>query len=360
MGDDVGAEILLRLPAKAVLRCRAVCRSWRRITTTAYFVAAHSRRRPLQLLGYTGLAVDSSSSPYSYVFTVITSVIPAFCDGDDAGRRILLRRDMRVSLRGSCDGLLLGTRAAAATAACSSATRRRGSWSICRRWKRLRPSAFYFHRPSGEHRVLCYRNGDNYILSTGSGASEPRRLGPVPDHQRRVCSHFCVKVGVTVGDTVYWGRRQTDDRGQMSAFDTVSETFRRVAPPPPPVSHADEGPMFDMHGALAVTAMSSTEPYMDVWIAAAAGGENWVRLLRVELPPGHYYSGEVKPHGYGKAVLDDAGVLLVAMNGCPSFLYDTKGKRMVTGELLSSYQRFYLPELTLLLLTTLSQKYHHR
>ncbi|XP_052141255.1 uncharacterized protein LOC127761077 [Oryza glaberrima] len=235
MGDDVGAEILLRLPAKAVLRCRAVCRSWRRITTTAYFVAAHSRRRPLQLLGYTGLAVDSSSSPYSYVFTV----------------------------------------------------------------------------------------------------------------------------GVTVGDTVYWGRRQTDDRGQMSAFDTVSETFRRVAPPPP-VSHADEGPMFDMHGALAVTAMSSTEPYMDVWIAAAAGGENWVRLLRVELPPGHYYSGEVKPHGYGKAVLDDAGVLLVAMNGCPSFLYDTKGKRMVTGELLSSYQRFYLPELTLLLLTTLSQKYHHR
>ncbi|BAS76811.1 Os02g0130800 [Oryza sativa Japonica Group] len=107
MGDDVGAEILLRLPAKAVLRCRAVCRSWRRITTTAYFVAAHSRRRPLQLLGYTGLAVDSSSSPYSYVFTVITSVIPAFCDGDDAGRRILLRRDMRVSLRGSCDGLLL-------------------------------------------------------------------------------------------------------------------------------------------------------------------------------------------------------------------------------------------------------------
>uniref|UniRef100_A0A0E0CEZ0 F-box domain-containing protein n=1 Tax=Oryza meridionalis TaxID=40149 RepID=A0A0E0CEZ0_9ORYZ len=281
MGDDVVVQILSRLPAKAVLRCRAVCRSWRRITTTAYFVAAHSRRRPLQLLGYTGLVVDSSSSPYSYVFTV-TSVVPAFCDGDDAaGCRILLRHNMRVSLRGSCDGLLLferktGGGAAAPTTACSSATRRRGSWSICRRRR------------------------------------TPRR------------------VGVTVGDTVYWGRRQTDDRGQMSAFDTLSETFRRVAPPPP-VSHADEGPMFDMHGALAMTAMSSTEPYLDVWIAAAAaaGGENWVRLLRVELPPGHYYSGEVKPHGYGKAVLDDAGVLLVAMNGWPSFLYDTKGRRMV-------------------------------
>uniref|UniRef100_A0A0E0JV45 F-box domain-containing protein n=1 Tax=Oryza punctata TaxID=4537 RepID=A0A0E0JV45_ORYPU len=298
MDDDVVAEILSRLPAKAVLRCRAVCRSWRRITTTAYFVAAHSRRRPLQLLGYTGLAVESSSPPppYNYVFTRNTS---------------------------GADGVLI----------CNPATRQLvnlppANAADSGRWKRLRPSAFYFHRPSGEHLVLCYRNGDNYILSISSGG-ESRRLGPVPDHQQRVCSYFCVKFGVTVGDTVYWGRRQTDDRSQMMAFDTVSETFRRVAPPPP-VSHADEGPMFDMHGALALTAMS-TEPYMDVWITAedAASGANWVRLLRVELPPGHY-SDELKPHGFGKAVLDDAGVLLVAMTGFPSFLYDTKGRRMAS------------------------------
>lgn len=30
------------------------------------------------------------------------------------------------------------------------------------------------------------------------------------------------------------------------AFDTVSERFRAVAPPP--VEHADEGPLLDMHG----------------------------------------------------------------------------------------------------------------
>ncbi|KAF0895940.1 hypothetical protein E2562_018015 [Oryza meyeriana var. granulata] len=62
-------------------------------------------------------------------------------------------------------------------------------------WNHLRPSAcFYFHRPSDEYRVLCYRKGINYILSTSSG--EPRRLGPVPHHQRRMCYTLCcVNVG---------------------------------------------------------------------------------------------------------------------------------------------------------------------
>uniref|UniRef100_A0ACD6AF31 Uncharacterized protein n=1 Tax=Avena sativa TaxID=4498 RepID=A0ACD6AF31_AVESA len=40
-------EILTRLPAKPVLRCRAVCRSWRRcLTSDAKFLLAHHRRQP--------------------------------------------------------------------------------------------------------------------------------------------------------------------------------------------------------------------------------------------------------------------------------------------------------------------------
>ncbi|XP_024319148.1 uncharacterized protein LOC112272479 [Brachypodium distachyon] len=40
-------EILLRLPAAALLRCRAVCRSWRRLTSdNPGFLLAHHRRQP--------------------------------------------------------------------------------------------------------------------------------------------------------------------------------------------------------------------------------------------------------------------------------------------------------------------------
>ncbi len=81
MNDDVVAEILLRLPAKSVLRCRAVCRSWRRITTADYFVAAHSRRRPLQLLGYTGPNDESLRDDEFLVTSAPVTAVPAVYDG---------------------------------------------------------------------------------------------------------------------------------------------------------------------------------------------------------------------------------------------------------------------------------------
>ncbi|XP_044329375.1 uncharacterized protein [Triticum aestivum] len=39
-------EIFVRLPAKDVLRCRAVCRSWRRLASVPDFLLAHHRRQP--------------------------------------------------------------------------------------------------------------------------------------------------------------------------------------------------------------------------------------------------------------------------------------------------------------------------
>uniref|UniRef100_A0A0D9VSV8 F-box domain-containing protein n=1 Tax=Leersia perrieri TaxID=77586 RepID=A0A0D9VSV8_9ORYZ len=51
--DDVITEILLRLPSKSVVRC-LVCRSWRRITSCPYFLAAHASRRPNEFVVFTG------------------------------------------------------------------------------------------------------------------------------------------------------------------------------------------------------------------------------------------------------------------------------------------------------------------
>nr|TKW25601.1 hypothetical protein SEVIR_3G129700v2 [Setaria viridis] len=53
--DDALVGILVRLPSKSVLRCRAVCRSWRRITTDRSFLADHAARRPLGMITLSSL-----------------------------------------------------------------------------------------------------------------------------------------------------------------------------------------------------------------------------------------------------------------------------------------------------------------
>lgn len=42
--DDIIMEILSRLPAKRVIKCRRVCRSWKSLTSTQYFINLHLSR----------------------------------------------------------------------------------------------------------------------------------------------------------------------------------------------------------------------------------------------------------------------------------------------------------------------------
>ena len=51
-------DILLRLPPKSVLRCRAVCKAWRRITTGRAFLLAHHGRRLDEAEALVGLGVS--------------------------------------------------------------------------------------------------------------------------------------------------------------------------------------------------------------------------------------------------------------------------------------------------------------
>ena len=45
--DEIAiSEILVRLPPKPLLRCRAVCRAWRCATSTRDFLLAHHARQP--------------------------------------------------------------------------------------------------------------------------------------------------------------------------------------------------------------------------------------------------------------------------------------------------------------------------
>ena len=49
---DVLFDVLLRLPAKELCRLRAVCRSWRELTSAPLFISEHAARHPLFLANF--------------------------------------------------------------------------------------------------------------------------------------------------------------------------------------------------------------------------------------------------------------------------------------------------------------------
>ncbi|KAL6848763.1 hypothetical protein ACP4OV_021346 [Aristida adscensionis] len=232
LNDDVVTAILLRLPSAAVARSRAVCLAWRGIATGAAFLAAHARRRPLELIvqrhGANG----------------VLDAIP-IATLDAAGRRCLHpgypNRPPRVKrslgrgyvLVASCDGLLLFERVPYIEyLVCDPVTRQ---------WTELPPRmltmacGFYLHGPSGEHRLLFLTN-DVYGHSGASAshrvcsleAGETRRLGPPV----MAVDSFTAAITDCLDHrgTLHWLQHpEARESNKILAFDTVSETFRRMS-----------------------------------------------------------------------------------------------------------------------------------
>jgi F-box interacting protein len=100
--DDLIVEILSRLPAKSVRRCRRVCRRWRRLISDPH----HRKKLPQTLAGFFHLSVNESRFPVEARHFVNVSGIggrlPHVCPSFS-----FLPRFERISMVDSCGGLLL-------------------------------------------------------------------------------------------------------------------------------------------------------------------------------------------------------------------------------------------------------------
>ncbi|KAF8715110.1 hypothetical protein HU200_027664 [Digitaria exilis] len=213
--DDIHAEILVRLPAKSVLRFRSACMAWRRITTDALFLAAHARRRPPEVLMYRYVDVDPShceSRPIDYAVDVALDALPV--SGEVSGWRPLVSypkfattsdsttnkrwyhsMPQHCLLLDSCNGVLLFKKAVGSSYfLCNPVTRQwaelpeitfTGRDGHRRAARGVTEYAFYFHQRSGEFRLLCCHSSFTvvhgqtttwYVLSTC--AAEPRHVDP--------------------------------------------------------------------------------------------------------------------------------------------------------------------------------------
>lgn len=172
-------EILVRLPAKDLLRCRAVCRSWRRLATSADFLLAHHSLQP-------SLPLVSFHRSISRLSREVTDASVETFDlrHSPPGRRPVLafndynqRHDF--TIHASCDGLLLLTLANHRFYICNPATRQ---WTILPGLTGGTVAALYLHRPSGEYRVLFWKDVNTstidayYVLTVGS-SEKPRCIG---------------------------------------------------------------------------------------------------------------------------------------------------------------------------------------
>uniref|UniRef100_A0ACD5TC79 Uncharacterized protein n=1 Tax=Avena sativa TaxID=4498 RepID=A0ACD5TC79_AVESA len=112
------------------------------------------------------------------------------------------------------------------------------------------------------------------------------------------------------------------------AFDTVSETFRRMPLPLPAATVSEHFiNLFDMRGTLAASVLGGEWPYMDVWALDDYTGARWSRRFRVELPTAD--TGTIGwKHGAAVAALEDDVLVLYTFGGGMT-LYDVKEQRTV-------------------------------
>uniref|UniRef100_M8AUB2 F-box domain-containing protein n=1 Tax=Aegilops tauschii TaxID=37682 RepID=M8AUB2_AEGTA len=135
-------EILVRLAPKALLRCRAVCRAWRRATSTRDFLLAHHAHQPSLLLIYGEDGNSVLIMPFNHrAGPVAADSVARLYSVDDA------------LFQASCDGLLVICVHGKRFSIRNPATRQYANLSLLHGFKLL---GMYQHSPTGEYRLLLY------------------------------------------------------------------------------------------------------------------------------------------------------------------------------------------------------------
>ncbi|KAK3145231.1 hypothetical protein QOZ80_4AG0325830 [Eleusine coracana subsp. coracana] len=336
--QEILHEILVRLPAKSVLRCRAVCREWRRLTSDPAFLVAHHRHQPTL-----------------HLISSFRSVDRLFSDRLDAVDLLSGERQpvANCMFDASCDGLVvIGSRIY------NPATRQWASLGPKVRVQNL--VGLFRHQPSGEYRVLFWRISrirsqiycpNEYCVLTVGSVDDPRPIrspAPVPVERKQMNSSEPTYVDTAViqgqpvelelinaiGPTfigapvllhgnmyLHWKKYWEDRRHKVLVFDTVAESFWHLRPPPVNPRHIMQ--LFDMDGNLAASSSKDTMIEMRIFLLQKES-DIWAFQYRIKLPEMEIRQFQEQGDWLAKVVSEE-GDLLVA---CFGWLLhcDRKGK----------------------------------
>ncbi|XP_037410217.1 F-box only protein 12-like [Triticum dicoccoides] len=245
-------EILVRLPPKSLLRCRAVCRAWRSATSARGFLLAHHARQPtLPLVYVRNRDFNDGVFPYGHDGNNASlDIIPVDHRAAADHLRSVARLDQASDfyrLEGSCDGLLvLSLDDDTHFVICNPATLIAGSKDDC------------------------------YVLSLGSG-QPPRNIGPEQTHKLISDTRSVLFRG-----RLYWYRVQEKVKNNMIiVFDITAESFRQMHVP---VRGCTGDDLFEMDGMLGMSSFRDTWTIIDIWVLQDYESEVWTIKCKIELP----------------------------------------------------------------------------
>ncbi|KAK1662750.1 hypothetical protein QYE76_050909 [Lolium multiflorum] len=331
-------EILVRLPAKPLLRCRAVCRAWRRITSARDFLLAHHDHQP-------SLAIFSGHNPWirGVHYHSILAFDPRAATDNDRLHAVAQLDDVFYP-QASCDGLLLLSKlgsigSTSRLSICNPATHQHAPlpgppWNFS-------TMGMYPHRPTGEYRLLLQRerckvvpdlppNKDQpgcYVLTLGSG-QPPRYIG-WPE-----TASWIFNVPVRTHDCLHWYPvyyPESDSNPydpacgiKFMVFDTIAESFREMHQPV--VSNYSY--IFDMGGTLGVYTHDHSAQVIDIHVLQNYESEVWDLKYRIKLPVAEIKSlvGDFDNYRDSDVISVDGGVLLLVTISEWLFHIDSDGK----------------------------------
>ncbi|CAN6313094.1 unnamed protein product [Urochloa humidicola] len=292
--EEILSEILLLLPPKSILRCRAVCKTWRAVTSDRAFLLAHHRRQPsrrlftfvrdvgrnhddLKVLDYCIEAVDFRTHEFLSV---------ARFTGKEYDP---LLRDSPFVVHASCNGLLLMSY--------------NNNLHLCnpttRQWLRVFPPAlrhdkvmglYYAHGPSAdsEYRVLYYREIDReptfYISTVGSG--NKRHIWPHSSSPSLIKWLAKGSEGTEFNEpflfhgNLHW-LPQFGRQNNIVVFDTVDEVFQWLHVP---FKMFNVVSLLEIEGMLAISNSYIESSKVDLWLLLDYEHVVWVHKYRIELP----------------------------------------------------------------------------
>ncbi|KAM3195791.1 hypothetical protein ACQJBY_071767 [Aegilops geniculata] len=266
-------EILVRLPVKDVLRCRAVRKSWHSSTSTDAFILGHHRRQ--------------HSLP-------IIKPLKDICRVVGASNDLTIQPVLRCAIlhRATCDGLLILSRQSHYYI-CNPATHK---WASMPHPPQRQPNTmavslagFYRHHPSGEHRVLwvSYPTHDAargdvavelleyFVLTVGS--DQPRCIQwPAVSEERfvpTIWSYHCPPI-------LHRGNLHWLTDFNITVFDTIAETFRQMSRP---AQLGDYVSLLDTGNTLALCRTDHNCVTLDVWVLQDYDVEMWIFQYQINL-----------------------------------------------------------------------------
>ncbi|KAI5002423.1 hypothetical protein ZWY2020_027073 [Hordeum vulgare] len=322
-------EILVRLPPKSLLRCRAVCRAWHHATSTRSFLLAHHARQPsLPIVRCT----EYSTAPYPniYAFDHLYAFDHRAAPAAAAQLQSVVRLDRPLYLAASCDGLLILSQFNLFWV-CNPATRECAHipYTQTHGYNLL---GMYFHQPTGGYRLLLHNSNTYlppeyqvgcYIFTLGS--DRPLRYIGSPGEAK------LERVGlpVVVRDSLHWYTVHSPSGSKLVlAFDFIGESFRQMRAPDCPTGSC----IFEMDDTLGIYSYTNDLQIVVIWVLRNYESEIWENKYQVELPVSKIGGrfGSLHVNWHVNVVWVDGDVLLLVTYGGWLFYIDISGELLVS------------------------------